>query len=102
MDEFARAFYEIAFELAYIKKRGNEFQDFFSTLMEKCHPNETIVGLPRLLVLSVLLTFKIFEACADFLMPDELGSCRKRRDFGARGSLVRQAVAARPRWVLQI
>src|SRR5271157_2376187 len=27
---------------------------------------ETIVGLPRLLVPSVLLTFKIFEAYADF------------------------------------
>ena len=26
---------------------------------------------------SVLLTFKIFEACADFLTPDGLGSCRK-------------------------
>ena len=42
MDDFARAFYELAFELAYIKKRGNEFQDFFSTLMEKCHPNDFI------------------------------------------------------------
>ena len=57
---------------------------------------ETIVGLPRLLVLSVLLTFKIFEAYADFLKPD------RRRNFGARGSLARQAFAARPRWVLQI
>ena len=63
---------------------------------------ETIVGLSRLLVLSVLLTFKIFEAYAGFLKPDGLGSCRKRRDFGARGSLVRQAFAARPRCVLQI
>src|SRR5208283_5998087 len=61
---------------------------------------ETIVDLPRLLVLSVLLTFKILEACVDFLTPNEFGSCRKRRDFGARGSLVRQAVAARPRWDL--
>src|SRR5271165_3025242 len=49
---------------------------------------ETIVDLPRLLVLSVLLTFKIFEACADFLTPDGLGSCRKRRNFGAHRSLV--------------
>ena len=37
---------------------------------------------------SVLLTFKIFEACADFLTPDGLGSCRKRRNFGAHRSLV--------------
>ena len=39
-------------------------------------------------VLSVLLTVKIFEACADFLTPDGLGSCRKRRNFGAHRSLV--------------
>jgi len=37
---------------------------------------------------SVLLTVKIFEACADFLTPDGLGSCRKRRNFGAHRSLV--------------
>src|SRR5271165_764858 len=49
---------------------------------------ETIVDLPRLLVLSILLTFKIFEARADFLTPDGLGSCRKRRNFGAHRSLV--------------
>ena len=41
-------------------------------------------------VISVLRTFKIFEACADFLTPDGLGSCRKRRNFGAHPSLVRQ------------
>ena len=39
-------------------------------------------------VISVLLTFKIFEACADFLTPDGLRSCRKRRNFGAHRSLV--------------
>ena len=62
---------------------------------------ETIVGLPRLLVPSVLLTFKIFEACADFLTPDGHGSCRKRRNFGAHCSLVQSCgcVAARRRWV---
>src|SRR5271157_5188846 len=49
---------------------------------------ETIVGWPRLLVLTVLLRFKIFEACADFLTPDGLGSCRKRRNFGAHRPLV--------------
>ena len=37
---------------------------------------------------SILLTVKIFEACADFLTPDGLGSCRKRRNFGAHHSLV--------------
>src|SRR5271165_626758 len=37
---------------------------------------------------SVLLTVKIFEACADFLTPDGLGSCRKRRNFGAHRSLM--------------
>ena len=43
---------------------------------------------PNQLPLSVLLTVKIFEACADFLTPDGLGSCRKRRNFGAHRSLV--------------
>ncbi len=42
----------------------------------------------KLSLLSVLLTFKIFEACADFLTPDGLGSCRKCRNFGAHCSLV--------------
>jgi hypothetical protein len=42
MDELIRAFYEAVFELAYLKKRANEFQDFFSTLMEKCHPDDFI------------------------------------------------------------
>ena len=40
----------------------------------------------KLSLLSVLLTFKIFEACADFLTPDGLGSCRKCRNFGAHCS----------------
>ncbi len=43
---------------------------------------------PNQLPLSVLLTVKIFEVCADFLTPDGLGSCRKCRDFGAHRSLV--------------
>src|SRR5271166_2946210 len=68
---------------------------------------ETIVDLPRLLVLSVLLTFKIFEACADFLTPDGLGSCRKRRNFGAHRSLVQScgcglAALGSPDLILQI
>src|SRR5271157_2398775 len=68
---------------------------------------ETIVGLPRLLVLSVLLTFKIFEACVDFLTPDGLGSCRKRRNFGAHRSLVQScgcgsAALGPPDLILQI
>src|SRR5271157_1469308 len=39
-------------------------------------------------ILAVTSTFKIFEARADFLTPDGLGSCRKRRNFGAHRSLV--------------
>jgi len=68
---------------------------------------ETIVGLPRLLVLSVLLTFTIFEPCADSLTPDGLGSCRKRRNFGAHRSLVQScgcgwAALGSPDLILQI
>ncbi len=43
---------------------------------------------PNQLPLSVVLTVKIFEACADFLTPDGVGSCRKCRNFGAHRSLV--------------
>ena len=43
-----------------------------------------LTDLPGILsVISVLLTFKIFEACADFLTPDGHGSCRKHRNFVA-------------------
>jgi len=35
MDELARAFYELKFELAFVRRKADEFQDFFSSLMEK-------------------------------------------------------------------
>ena len=35
-----RAYYEVAFKAAYLEKRGNAFQDFFSEIMEKCHPSD--------------------------------------------------------------
>jgi hypothetical protein len=38
MDELSRAYYEVVFELGFIKKKGNEFQDFFAEIMEKSHP----------------------------------------------------------------
>ncbi|GHO94590.1 hypothetical protein KSF_046380 [Reticulibacter mediterranei] len=38
MDTVKYSYYEMKFKLAYLEKRGNEFQDFFSELMEKCHP----------------------------------------------------------------
>jgi hypothetical protein len=40
MDRFMRAYYEVVFEKDYLKKNGNEFQDFFSEIMEKCHPGD--------------------------------------------------------------
>lgn len=40
MDNLKRAYYELRFENAYLKKGGNEFQDFFSEIMEKCHPGD--------------------------------------------------------------
>jgi len=40
MDKLKRAYYELRFEIAYLKKGGNEFQDFFSEIMEKCHPGD--------------------------------------------------------------
>ena len=38
MDKLKHSYYEVVFERDYLKKRGNEFQDFFSEIMEKCHP----------------------------------------------------------------
>ncbi|MHC5056919.1 MAG: ABC-three component system protein [Planctomycetota bacterium] len=40
MDEVTRAYYELRFERDYLLKRGNEFQDFFATIMEKRHPGD--------------------------------------------------------------
>ena len=56
---------------------------------------------PNQLPLSVLLTVKIFEACADFLTPDGLGSCRRRRNVALIVHSCSHAVAAWPRWVFR-
>ena len=40
MDKATRAYYEMLFKVAYMEKRGNAFQDFFSDIMEKCHPGD--------------------------------------------------------------
>lgn len=42
MDDLARAFYEIKFELAFVTRRADEFQDFFSSVMEKRYPADFI------------------------------------------------------------
>ena len=38
MDALSRDYYEIKFERDFLKKTATEFQDFFSEIMEKCHP----------------------------------------------------------------
>lgn len=38
MDDLARAFYEMKFQLAFITKKADEFQGFFSSIMEKRYP----------------------------------------------------------------
>ncbi len=40
MDQFKHSYYEVVFERNYLKKGGIEFQDFFSEIMEKCHPGD--------------------------------------------------------------
>jgi len=40
MDPLKHSYYEAVFERNYLKKGGNEFQDFFSEIMEKCHPGD--------------------------------------------------------------
>jgi len=47
---------------------------------------DQVADLRRTEANPVLLTFKIFEACADFLTLDGHGGCRKRRNFGAHRS----------------
>lgn len=38
MDAIARSFYELNFKLAFLEKRGDEFQNLFSSIMEKRYP----------------------------------------------------------------
>lgn len=40
MDRLSRIFYEQTLELAFFKKTGDEYQDFFSEVMEKRHPGD--------------------------------------------------------------
>ncbi len=42
MDSVTRAFYELKFENAYLTKKGDAFQDFFASIMEKRHPGDFI------------------------------------------------------------
>jgi hypothetical protein len=46
MDQFVRAYYEVVFERDYLKKTASEFQDFFSEIMEKAHPEDFIRTRP--------------------------------------------------------
>lgn len=39
MDHVTRAYYEVVFERDFVLKTGDEFQDFFSEIMEKRHPD---------------------------------------------------------------
>ncbi|WP_434346846.1 ABC-three component system protein [Myxococcus virescens] len=38
MDPYIRAIYELHFRVAFLEKKGDAFQDFFSTIMEMAHP----------------------------------------------------------------
>jgi hypothetical protein len=40
MDSITREFFEWKFERAFMTKKGQEFQDFFSTIMEKRYPGD--------------------------------------------------------------
>ncbi len=40
MDKLKHSFYELKFEVTFYAKDGNAFQDFFSEIMEKCHPGD--------------------------------------------------------------
>lgn len=40
MDLVAREYYEMKFKVFFMERKGNAFQEFFSDIMEKCHPGE--------------------------------------------------------------
>lgn len=42
MDDIERAFRELQFKATYLEKKGNEFQDWFATIMEKRFPGDFI------------------------------------------------------------
>ena len=42
MDEVERAFRELQYKTGYLEKKGNEFQDWFATIMEKRFPGDFI------------------------------------------------------------
>lgn len=42
MDEVTRSYYELTFKVSYMEKRGEEFQGFFSSIMEKKYPADFI------------------------------------------------------------
>jgi hypothetical protein len=46
MDKLKHSFYELKFVVAFYEKGGNEFQDFFSAIMEKCHPGDFLRVCP--------------------------------------------------------
>ncbi len=46
MDHFTRAFYELKFRNAFLEKRGEAFQDLFSSIMEKRYPSDFIRTRP--------------------------------------------------------
>jgi hypothetical protein len=46
MDDLTQAFYDLLFENHFIKKKGNEFQDFFCEIMELRYPGDFMRNRP--------------------------------------------------------
>lgn len=42
MDEYTRAYYELAFQVAFMERHGDDFQNLFSTIMEKRYPGDFV------------------------------------------------------------
>lgn len=42
MDIVSRSFYELTFKVAFMERKADEFQDFFSSIMEKRYPGDFI------------------------------------------------------------
>jgi hypothetical protein len=46
MDQFTRAYYELAFRCAFLQQRGEAFQELFSSIMERRYPGDFIRTRP--------------------------------------------------------
>lgn len=60
MDRIERAWFDLKFEVSYLRSRGDAFQELFANIMGRCHPNDFIKVRPW----GTLATAKTTVICA--------------------------------------